>query len=265
MDWQNAKNRHLVETAITLLQNATLSEKYWFHACATTAYLINRLPCQPLLMKAPFEVMFGSSPSLAHLKIFGCACYPLMKPYNHTKLQPKTTQCIFLGYASQYKGYICFNFQANKLIVSRHVLFDQSLFPSRHSKDTVVSRAPISLSTPFYPLSTPPHFSHVPSVYSIVSVSSSNSSSSAQLPPISELSSSNNVFDVAEAFVSGAPTSQTDDLQYILPLAPQNHHPMQTRSKYGIFKHKALLTTNAAVNVVSEPHTFASAVKVSEW
>lgn len=59
--------------------------------------------------------------------------------------------------------------------------------------------------------------------------------------------------------------SQTDDLQYILPLAPQNHHPMQTRSKSGIFKHKALLTTNVAINVVSEPYTFASAIKVSQW
>ncbi|CAL8999831.1 unnamed protein product [Prunus brigantina] len=220
-----------------------------------------QLPYQPLHMKAPFEVLFGSSPSLAHLKIFGCACYPLMKPYNHTKLQPKTTQCIFLGYASQDKGYICINSQANKLIVSRHVLFDESLFPSRHSKDTVVSRAPISLSTPCYPLSTPPYFSHVPSVDSIVSVSSSDSSSSAPLPTISELSNSNNVSDVAEASVSGAPTSQTDDLHYILPLAPQNHHPMKIRSKSGIFKHKALLTTNTALNVVSEPHTFASAVK----
>ncbi|BFG38872.1 hypothetical protein CerSpe_251460 [Prunus speciosa] len=132
-----------------------------------------------------------------------------MKPYNHTKLQPKTTQCIFLGYASQYKGYICFNSQANKLIVSQHVLFAESLFPSRQSKDKVVSQAPISLSTPCYPLRTPPYFSHVPSVDSIVSVSSSDSSSSAPLPPVSELSNSNAVSDFAEASVSGAPTSQT--------------------------------------------------------
>ncbi|KAM1135223.1 hypothetical protein TB2_044217 [Malus domestica] len=38
------KNRHIVETAITLLQQASLPSKFWFHACAITTYLINRMP-----------------------------------------------------------------------------------------------------------------------------------------------------------------------------------------------------------------------------
>lgn len=46
----------------------------------------------------------------------------------------KITQCILLGFASQYKGYICFDSITRKLIFSRHVLFDETVFPSCKSK-----------------------------------------------------------------------------------------------------------------------------------
>jgi len=42
------KHRHILETAITLLQTAHLPPKIWFDACATSIYLINRMPCQIL-------------------------------------------------------------------------------------------------------------------------------------------------------------------------------------------------------------------------
>ena len=120
---------HIVETAVTLLQTAHLPHKFWFHACDTSIYLINRLPCQLLRLKSPFFLLYGSSPVIHHLRIFGCACFPLLRPYNSNKLQPKTSTCIFLGYAGQYKGYICFSLHTNRIFVSRHVLFDESLFP----------------------------------------------------------------------------------------------------------------------------------------
>lgn len=55
-----------------------------------------------------------------------------MKPYRPNKLEPKTIQCIFLGYAAQYKSYICYAVKENKLIVSRHVLYDETHFPTIH-------------------------------------------------------------------------------------------------------------------------------------
>lgn len=84
------KNRHLIETAITLLRRASLHEKFWTHACAIAAYLINRMPCPKQSFKSPFELLYGKAPSLEHLRIFGCACYPNLKPYMTHKLQSKT-------------------------------------------------------------------------------------------------------------------------------------------------------------------------------
>jgi len=111
------------------LQTAHLPSKFWFHACATSIYLINRMPCPILQLKSPYLLLYGSIPVLTHLKIFGYACFPLLKPYNTHKLQPKTSTCIFLGYAGQYKGYICFSLPTNKCFVTRHVIFDESVFP----------------------------------------------------------------------------------------------------------------------------------------
>jgi histone deacetylase 1/2 len=107
------KHRHILETTITLLQTANLPPKFWFHACATSIYLINRMPCQILELKSPYFLLYGSPPIINHLRIFGCACFPLLKPYNTNKLQPKTSTCIVLGYAYQYKGYICFSILTN--------------------------------------------------------------------------------------------------------------------------------------------------------
>lgn len=39
------KNRHIVETAISLMSVASLSKPFWFHSVADSCYLINRMPC----------------------------------------------------------------------------------------------------------------------------------------------------------------------------------------------------------------------------
>ena len=74
-------------------------------------------------------MLFGSSPILAHLRVFGCACFPLLKPYNSTKLQAKTKKCVFLRYAIKYKGYLCYHVHPMRLFISRHVIFDEQQFP----------------------------------------------------------------------------------------------------------------------------------------
>ena len=38
------KHRHVVETALTILSQASMSLEYWDHAVTSAVYLINRLP-----------------------------------------------------------------------------------------------------------------------------------------------------------------------------------------------------------------------------
>jgi hypothetical protein len=45
------------------------------------------------------------------------------------KLSPCSTRCVFLGYSADHKGYHCIDLSTNRLIVSRHVVFDDDSLP----------------------------------------------------------------------------------------------------------------------------------------
>lgn len=81
------RNRHIIETAITLLSVAGLSQEFWFHACAHAVYLINRMPCKSLYMDSPFLALYQKPPILQHLKIFGIVVFPYIShiiPINYS-------------------------------------------------------------------------------------------------------------------------------------------------------------------------------------
>ncbi|BBH05152.1 transposable element gene [Prunus dulcis] len=122
------KHRHLVETARTLLVESSVPHSYWVEAFTTAIYLINRLPISGNT-KSPWELVFRKSPDYSKLKVFGCSCYPWLKPYISSKLDGKSKRCVFLGYSLQHKGYRCLDLETNRLYVSRHVTFNEDTFP----------------------------------------------------------------------------------------------------------------------------------------
>ena len=67
-----------------------------------------------------------------------------MRPYSKHKLLPRSREYVFLGYASNSKGYLCLYIATSRLFVSRHVIFDESHFPFRHvsSVSTISSSRP---------------------------------------------------------------------------------------------------------------------------
>ena len=84
-------------------------------------------------MQSPYQVMFGTIPEVKHLKIFGTTVYPLLRPFNKHKLEPRSTQCVFLGFAHGYKGVICYDIKTRKFILSRHVIHDEDVYPFKQS------------------------------------------------------------------------------------------------------------------------------------
>lgn len=87
------KHRHIVETGLTFLFNASMPFKYWPDAFLTATYLINRMPVKHLNFISPWERLFYCEPNYFALRVFGCACYPWLRPYSHNKLQPRTKKC----------------------------------------------------------------------------------------------------------------------------------------------------------------------------
>src|SRR5690606_29702732 len=92
-------------------------------------YLINRMPTPNLFLKSPFECLFGSIPNYSKLKIFGCLCFPWLRPYASNKLDSRSTPCIFLGYPTTQSAYFCLDITTTRIYTSRHVIFHEYVFP----------------------------------------------------------------------------------------------------------------------------------------
>ena len=101
------KHRHLVETGLTLLVHAKMPPTYWAEAFHTANYLISRLPTKVLKLVSPYTKLFQRDPTYEILKVFGCACFPYLRPYNNNKLPFRSCKCIFLGYSLNQLGYRC--------------------------------------------------------------------------------------------------------------------------------------------------------------
>ena len=103
------KHRHIVETTISLIFIHLFLLNFCLMPSLLKFFLINRMFSPSLQMLSSFEMFFHNTSDLHHLKFFGYTCYPLLKPYTKHKLEPKTTQHIFLGYPHNFKGYIYYN------------------------------------------------------------------------------------------------------------------------------------------------------------
>jgi histone deacetylase 1/2 len=132
--------------------------KYWDEAFLTAVYLINRLPSRVIQSKTPIECLFGKSGDYSLLRIFGCACWPNLRPYNRHKLEFPSKQCVFLGYSNLHKGYKCLDISIGRLYISRDIVFDETVFPfaSLHSNAGAQLREEINL----LPLSLQPFNLH---------------------------------------------------------------------------------------------------------
>lgn len=91
--------------------------------------MLNRSPSKTLKSYTPYFALYGTHPHYDHLRVFGCKCYPNLAATAPHKLVPRSTLCVFMGYPSEHKGYRCLDLASNRIIISRHVIFDESSFP----------------------------------------------------------------------------------------------------------------------------------------
>lgn len=87
-------HRHIVESGLSLLNQASMPLKFWSDAFLTSCYLINRLPSSSS-RKTPLELLFSKQPDYSFLKAFGCLCCPYLRPYTSNKLVQRSQPCVF--------------------------------------------------------------------------------------------------------------------------------------------------------------------------
>ncbi|RVW45260.1 Retrovirus-related Pol polyprotein from transposon TNT 1-94 [Vitis vinifera] len=151
------KNRHLVETARTLLLHSHVPFRFWGDAVLTACYLINRMPSSVLHDQIPHSLLFPDQP-LYFLppRVFGCTCFVHILTPGQDKLSAKAMKCLFLGYSRLQKGYRCYSLETHRYFISADVtFFEDSPFFSTTSESLPVSEVlPISIVSP--PEAMPP-------------------------------------------------------------------------------------------------------------
>ena len=126
---------------LTLLAQSSFSSQYCVDTFLTLVFLINRLPTKVLSNKTPHFLLHKTDPTYMNLRVFGCACYPLLRLYTHNKLAFRSKKCLFLGYSNCKKGYRCLDLATKRVYISRHVIFDENSFPVKAIAVPTTSRS----------------------------------------------------------------------------------------------------------------------------
>ncbi|GKV44212.1 hypothetical protein SLEP1_g51411 [Rubroshorea leprosula] len=292
-------NRTIMNMVRSLLFQANLPSQFWVEALHVAVHLINILPSSRLHFSTPHELLFGLPPTYDHLRAFGCACYPNLAATAPHKLAPRSTLCIFLGYPPHHKGYKCLDLRTNKVIVSRHVVFNEAIFPytAYCSQPGTTMLPPPSFRYPFHLLDeirptsrnlphTPPFTSrpsspptsrppNPPPSSSPPSLSPPPSSSPPTSSPPVAASSLRELPPTMSPSVAAAPpksdVSVSDSImQETVPHGvssqnPRRTHSMVTRSQDGTRKIRTLPSMLVTVSDIQEPRTFKQAQQSPHW
>ncbi|KAM0012969.1 putative RNA-directed DNA polymerase [Helianthus debilis subsp. tardiflorus] len=140
------RNRHVVETGLTLLAQANLPQKFWHFAFETAVYLISRLPSRISSNKSPYERIYNRKPDYTFLRVFGCQCFPYLRPYNHHKMDFRSTPCVFLGYSPFHHGYRCLDIATERVYIARYVRFNEHVFPFNPPTPSPIPNSPPFIS-----------------------------------------------------------------------------------------------------------------------
>ncbi|KAJ9565668.1 hypothetical protein OSB04_001634 [Centaurea solstitialis] len=243
--------RTINNTLRTSLIQASLPPTLWVEALLSSVHTFNLLPSTTIQYKTPFEVLFGFFPTYTHLRVFGCLCYPNTSPTSPHKLAPRSSACVYLGPSTDQRGYRWLNLITQKVIISRHVTFDETHFPfpdfqpcsSSEDYDMFDIDESLPSLSPMVDNSSP-----APDVDPSASVSSSQ-------PPPAEPSGTSSSPSVPSAGLSQPPSAP----------ATTSGHPMTTRSHTGSLKPKQIFNLSVTTDISPIPRSTAQAMCDPHW
>ena len=240
---QNGKAERVIRSTNnmvrSLLFQASMPAIYWVEALHTATFLFNLHPTKTLKNRTPYEALRGLPLPLDHLRVLGCLCYPNLSATVPHKLAPRTTACVFLGYPSNHRGYRCLDLASHKIIISRHVVFDENTFPFAQ-QSTPPTATDLSFLDDF-PVIIP-------------TVPAQHTPLEPPTPPTPEPTTP----------PTPEPPSPPVVLAPVGPALTTNDHSMFTRGKRGMSKPVDRLTLHADV-LSPLPKSYRSALKDPHW
>lgn len=160
---------------------------------------------------------------------------------------------MFLGYSPYYKGYRCLYPPTGRVYISRHVIFDEEIFPFKEQYKSLVPRYETRLLKAWQSATSTPEQEPVASTPTL-------------LPTVPRSVTPPPAVTVEQQEVASPPLSPVQHQQQFIPDLPQqNVHPMRTRAKSGISKPNFRYALVSSKFVPTVPKNIEEAMAHSGW
>jgi transposase InsO family protein len=146
---QNGRVERLHRTLMNKARSMRLScnalLNMWDEFILTASYLSTLTASKASGGRTPYELWFGTPPSLSHLHEIGCRAFVFVQGA-HPKIAARSVEGVLIGYASNAKAYRCWFRDSGRIIDSFHVSFIEHLDqqPSVSSVGTGMNVAPLA-------------------------------------------------------------------------------------------------------------------------
>ena len=148
------KHQCILNIARALLLQSYLPSKYWGFVVAHAVFIMNRVPSNAIQGEIPYKLAYNELPDLSSFKVFGSLCFATTQDCHKSKLDHRARKCVFLGFRQGMKGYVVLDLHTFTITVSRHVQFEETIFPYKSLSPSKSSWEYLTL--PLTPHSNPP-------------------------------------------------------------------------------------------------------------
>jgi hypothetical protein len=108
-----------------MLKAKGLPGTFWGEAVATAVYVLNRSTSKGAGGRTPYELWTGSTPTVQHLRTFGCVAHVKNTHPHLPKLEDRSRPMIFVGYEAGSMAYRAYDPVTKRVHITRDVVFDE--------------------------------------------------------------------------------------------------------------------------------------------
>ena len=121
------QNRSVQQMSRSMMNERNISQTYRVEAIHIVVHILNKAHLRLNSDKTPYELWFGRPASIKHFKVFGSKCYIKNNDEHLWKYDDMDDEGILLGYATNSKGYTCYNKRLDKLVDCNDIKIDEGI------------------------------------------------------------------------------------------------------------------------------------------
>lgn len=76
-----------------------------------------------LKLDSPYYHLYDKQPNYYNLHTFDCVCFVHLSSHECYKLSVQSSKCVFMGYSTSQKSFVCYDPTSNKFCISRNIVF----------------------------------------------------------------------------------------------------------------------------------------------